>query len=109
MDKNTILEKSKKENKGYDERELQITAKAWQLGGAVGIIICGLAMLLLGFFSDSPMKYGADNMMIYFGMLAAVCIFKSVKLRKLPDIVQAVAFSGFFIFFAVTFVSNFVK
>ena len=109
MDKKTILENSKKENKGYDERELQIIAKAWQFGGAVGIIICGLAMLLLGFLSDSPMKDGADNLMIYFGMLAAVSIFKAIKLKKLSDIVLAVAFSGVFIFFAVTFVTNFVK
>ncbi len=109
MDKNTVLEKSKKENRGYDERELQITAKAWQFGGAVGIIICGLAMMLLGFFCDSPMKFGADNMMIYFGMLAAVSVFKAIKLKKLSDIFLAVAFSGFFIFFAVTFVTSFVK
>ena len=109
MDKKTVLEKSKKENKGYDERELQIIAKAWQFGGATGIIICGLAMLLLGFFSDSPIKYGADNLMIYFGMLAAVSVFKSIKLGKLSDIALAVAFTGFFIFFAVTFVTNFVN
>lgn len=109
MDKNEILEKSRKENKGYDERELWITAKAWQLGGAVGIIICGLASLFLAFFCDLPMKYAADNMAIYFGMLAAVCVFKAIKLRKPSDIALAAVFSGFFIFYAATFVAGFVN
>ena len=109
MDKNEILEKSKRENRGYDEREAQIIAKAWQIGGAIGIIICGFAMLLLVALSDTPMRYGADNLMIYFGMIAAVYTYKAIKLRHKHEIAFAVIFWAFFIFFTATFISSFIK
>lgn len=109
MDKDEILKRSKKENRGYDERELQITAKAWQIGGAVGIIICGAAMLLLGVLSDAPMKYGADNLAIYFGMIAAVYSYKAIKLKSKLEAALAAAFWAFFAFFAGTFVLAFIK
>lgn len=109
MDKNEILEKSRKENRGGDERESQITAKAWQLGAAVGILICGIVMTVFEIVFDEPMKYVADNMMIYFGMVATVFTVKAVKLRAKHEIVLAALLWAFFVFFTAVFVLSFIK
>lgn len=107
MDKHEIREKSRKENRGGDEREAQITAKAWQLGAAVGILICGIAMTVFGLVFDEPMKYMADNMMIYFGMIATVYTYKAVKLKTRLDIMFASLFWVFFGCFTAIFVVSF--
>ncbi len=108
MDRNEILEKSRKENRGGDEREAQITAKAWQLGAAVGIMICGVAMTVFGLVFDQPMKTMADNMMMYFCMIATVYTYKAVKLKTRLDMAFASVFWAFFIFFTVIAVMSFL-
>lgn len=108
MDKNEILEKSRQENRGGDEREAQVTAKAWQLGAAVGIMICGIAMTVFGLVFDAPLKTMADNMMIYFGMIATAYTYKAVKLKARLDMAFASVFWAFFIFFTVIAVMSFM-
>ncbi len=104
MDKEEILEKSRKENRGGDEREAQVTAKAWRLGAAVGILICGICMSVFEIVFNEPMKYTADNMMFYFGMIATVYTYKAVKLRARLDILFAAVFWAFFGCFTAIFV-----
>ncbi len=104
MEREEILKKSRKENRGGDEREAQITAKAWQFGAAVGIMICGACMMVYGLVLGEPMKYTADNMMFYMGMLAAVYTYKAVKLRARLDILFAAVFWAFFGCFTAIFI-----
>lgn len=109
MDREEILEKSREENRGGDEREAQITAKAWQIGATVGIIVCGLIMIVFGIASDGGMEYIADNLMIYFAMIATTYTVKAAKLKAKGDIVSAVLFWVCFAFWTALFAANMVK
>ena len=65
MTKEEILEKSRKENKGQDEREKQINTKARDTAGAICMLL-GCALGMLNVIADGP-KIVADVLSaIYF-------------------------------------------
>ncbi len=69
MNKEDILEKSRKENKVADERELHIRLKAGRIAKAFGIVIAFLLVLIEGVFFDMPV-IGWTALTIAFGMNA---------------------------------------
>ena len=55
MDKNEILERSRKENQGADLVELEVGRKSSGIAGAVTLMICAVLNLISTFFFDQPM------------------------------------------------------
>ena len=53
MTKDEILEKSRKENTGMDEREQEIHTKASNLGGTVGVMVAMILAIVDG-IADGP-------------------------------------------------------
>ena len=84
MNREEILEKSRRENKGTDEMELIVLNSALQVS-----------------FTDS-MSY--ESWMIYFSILGTLFTVKYIKLHKRHELLLAILFSGLFVFFTVLFV-----
>ena len=55
MDKNEILERSRKENQGADLVELEVGRKSRGIAGAVTLTICAVLNLISTFAFDQPM------------------------------------------------------
>ena len=45
MDKDEILKRSRNENRGQDEMEREVDAKAGRQAAAVGLLVCGFLFL----------------------------------------------------------------
>ena len=82
MDRNEILEKAQKA-KGNDEREQQIYKTASDYAMAIGIIVCGV-IVILKTLVDIP---AWDIMAVYEIMLGVRGLYYSIKLKKTARIV----------------------
>ena len=102
MNKEDILEKSRKENKGkHDERELAALARAGQIAAAVGGMLCAIIILLESIFSDSV---STAPWAIYLGMTGTTLLVKYVKLRKPHELLFALLELALAIIFIVMFI-----
>ncbi len=101
MNREEILEKSRRENKGTDEMELIVLNSAGKLAAQIGMLICCAVAVLQVSFTDS-MSY--ESWMIYFSILGTLFTVKYIKLHKRHELLLAILFSGLFVFFAVLFV-----
>ena len=81
MTREEILEKSRKGNKGMDERELQITQKAKALSQAVSLTVCMLLSLIC-MITDGPMLISNTAWTITAVMYASDNLFLAFKLKK---------------------------
>ncbi len=101
MNRDEILEKSRRENKGTDEMELIGLNSAGKLAAQIGMLICCAVAVLQVAFTDS-MSY--ESWMIYFSILGTLFTVKYIKLHKRHELLLAILFSGLFVFFTVLFV-----
>lgn len=105
MNREEILEKSRRENKGTDEMELIVLNLAGKLAAQIGMLICCVVAVLQVSFTDS-MSY--ESWMIYFSILGMLFTVKYVKLHKKHELLLAILFSALFVFFTVLFVHRLV-
>ena len=105
MNREEILEKSRRENKGTDEMELIVLNSAGKLAAQRGMLICCVVAVLQVSFTDS-MSY--ESWMIYFSILGTLFTVKYVKLHKKHELLLAILFSALFVFFTVLFVHRLV-
>jgi hypothetical protein len=101
MEKEEILEKSRNENKGSDERELSVLASSGKTAAQVGMLACCLAALLQVIFNH---HVSFESWMIYFSILGTIFTVKYLKLRRRHELLLAILYDGLFVFFAVLFV-----
>lgn len=101
MNREEILEKSRRENKGTDEMELIVLNSAGKLAAQIGMLICCAVAVLQVSFTDS-MSY--ESWMIYFSILGTLFTVKYSKLHKRHELLLAILFFGLFVFFTVLFV-----
>ena len=99
MNKDDILEKSRRENQGPDEMEQYVMA------AAVGMLVCCIAAILQVIFTDA---ISFESWMIYFSILATTFIVKYVKLHSKHELWVAVLYTVLFIMFAVLFLIRLV-
>lgn len=91
MDKNEILEKSRQENKKFDELEKDINIKAFRIAVLVAVILLGVFI-----FIEENNSY----LIILDSMCGALWCYKACKLKKKSDIICAVIW---IIVFALSF------
>ncbi len=103
MDKDEILARSRKENKGGDFVEAAVQARANTIALAVGIIVCGLLSVLHAIFADTP-DFGIWT--AYFSVLATTMIVKFVKLRRRHELVFGLLYLGFCVLFFVFYLRD---
>lgn len=87
MNKDEILEKSRKENKAQDERERLTLAQAGRIATAVGGCVCAVIILLDAVLSDAP-SFAAWA--VYLSMTGTTLLVKFIKLRKKHELIFGV-------------------
>ena len=105
MNREEILEKSRRENKGTDEMELIVLNSAGKLAAQIGMLICCAVAVLQATFTDST---SYESWMIYFSILGTLFTVKYSILRKKHELLLAILFSALFVFFTVLFVHRLV-
>ncbi len=82
MNKDEILESSRKENKSKDLAELDVVKHANSYAAAVGAIACCLVLVLASVIART-MLY--SPWFIYFSMIGTNWLIRSVRLKKKSD------------------------
>lgn len=98
MDKEEILEKSRRENKNKDLEEMQVLTWAVGIATRVGLLICCLLSVLEVLFRD---RVNMASYTIFFGILGTTMLLKYVKLRRKHELLIAIIYLALFVFFFV--------
>ena len=113
MDKEKILESSRKENKNRDLVELEVAARAGHIAGRVGHIagrvgaaVCVVLSLVVRLLTDS---YLLSPWIIYFSIIATHSLVKYAKLRRKTDLVLSLVYLAVCLSFLVFFVLRLVE
>lgn len=103
MTREEILEKSRKENNGFDEREQQTRIMAGNFSQSFGVFLCLLASMINNHF-DGPRVVTIAVMMIYVGLGASQYIVSAIRLKKLSDCLMALFLTTVFVLSVLKFV-----
>lgn len=106
MDKEKILESSRKENKNRDLVELEVAARAGHIAGRVGAAVCVLLSLVVRLMTDS---YLLSPWIIYFSIIATHSLVKYARLRRKTDLVLSLVYLAVCLSFLVFFVLRLVE
>ena len=98
MDKDEILERSRKEHKDRDFVEDEALAQASKLAIWVGTLVCGLLTILQAVFQSSVV-YGIWTLM--FSILATTSLVKFARLRQRHELIGGVTYLVSAIFFFI--------
>lgn len=100
MNKEEILEASRRENKNQDVVEAEVIKQGSQIAYLIGCLMCGVICLLQNIFTDT-INWGC--WVVNFSILGTVFLVKSIKLKKRHEILLTILYYGFTVFFAVGF------
>lgn len=106
MNKEKILESSRKENKNRDLVELEVAAQAGHIAGRVGAAVCVLLSLVFRLLMDS---YLLSPWVIYFSIISTHALVKYAKLRRKTDLILSLVYLAMFFLFLVFFVLRLVE
>lgn len=94
MTREEILEKSRKENSGQDERERQVSTEAGERSGLAALILC-ILVSSINFWHDGPRSVGAAATVVTLGTYAAREVHLAKTLGTRQHKVYAVLFCLF--------------
>ncbi len=83
MNKDEILETSRKENKNKDLVELDVISHAGNIAGRVGACVCCLISLIAHMITNTFLY---SPWVIYFSILGTHSLVKYIKLKKGSDL-----------------------
>lgn len=105
MNKEKILESSRKENKNRDLVELEVAAQAGHIAGhiagRVGAAVCVLLSLVFRLLTDS---YLLSPWVIYFSIISTHALVKYAKLRRKTDLIFSLVYLAMLFLFLAFFV-----
>ena len=96
MKKEDILEKSRQENRGVDERERKVRLDAYGMAHLFGMLICFAATIFEAIRYDISV-FKTPGMMFLWGTNMVIHLFCAVKLRKKYDWFMGIATALLFI------------
>ena len=88
MNKDEILAKSRKENNGGDEREIQILANSSKIGMAVGGILAAIIVLFSRIVNEPLL--GLSAWTVYFAMFGSRRLNHFIQTREKIRLLQAI-------------------
>lgn len=104
MSTEDILARAQKESEGkFDEREAQLMNKGAIFGLGIGMLLCGIIMLLQIFVTK---RIQADCFVVYLGMSSAVYLYSFAKLKNKKDLIAGIFCSILFLFFLAAFIAQ---
>ena len=87
VNKEQLLEMSRKENKNGDEREEKIKLRSYAISSCVGALICLTLVILEGTVFD---RSTTVIWMIYCGMMFSKPLLDAIRLKKKSDLLLAI-------------------
>ncbi len=90
MNKEEILEMSRKENKEQDLYELHVSEKSATIGALIGVLICAVLFVSEIFICGNP---NFSLWSIIAGINAGVGIYKGIKLRKTSTLATGIMYA----------------
>ena len=96
MDKDEILERSRKEHKDRDFVEDEALAQASKIAISVGAVVCGLLTIIQS-VSQNRVDFGLWTVM--FSILATTMLVKFVRLHKRHELIVGLSYLACAIFF----------
>ena len=106
MDKEKILESSRRENKNRDLAEMEVTAQAGNIAGRVGAAVCVVLTLVFRIFTKT---YFLSPWVVYFSILAAHALVKYARLKRKTDLILSILYSVMCFLFLTFFVLRLVE
>lgn len=88
MNRDEILEKSRKENRAGDEREIQLFANSSKIGMAVGGILSAIIVAFSRVINDPLL--GLSAWAVYFSMFGSRRLYQFVKTKEKTRLLQAI-------------------
>lgn len=105
MNREEILEKSRRENRGMDEREREAFVQAGQKATAVGGLLCAVIIVLEAIFSA---HVSFSTWAVYLSMTGTILLVKYIRLREKHELIfgvfQIILAAVFFIMYVVRLV-----
>ena len=106
MNKEEVLQASRKENKNLDVYELEVISGAQRIGGIIGVCVAFTLMVVEAVLFDNGANYGFA--LIIFSASAGLWICKAVKLKRKHEILLAVSHTLLCLFAAVKVVLGYI-
>jgi hypothetical protein len=107
MNREEILQASRRENQNKDIYELEIVNKGQRIGGLVALCVTLALMVIENVILDSGPNYGYFLIIISAG--AGLWIYKATKMKKKHEIFLAVLWTILSVYAAVMVVFMFMR
>ncbi len=101
MNKEKILESSRRENKNRDLAEMEVTAQAGNIAGRVGATVCVVLTLIFRIFTKT---YFLSPWVVYFSILTTHAFVKYARLKRKTDLFLAILYLTMCLMFLVFFI-----
>ena len=103
MNKEKILENSRRENKNRDFAEMEVTAQA---GNIVGAAVCVVLTLIFRIFTKT---YFLSPWVVYFSILTTHTLVKYARLKRKTDLILAILYLAMCLTFLAFFILRLVE
>ncbi len=107
MNKEEILQASRKENQNKDIYELEVISRAQRVGGLIGVGITFALMVIERVILERDTNYGYFLIILSAG--AGLWIYKAAKMKKKHELFLGILWIVFAIFAAVQVILNFIR
>ena len=106
MNKEKILESSRRENKNRDLAEMEVTAQAGNIAGRVGATVCVVLTLIFRIFTKT---YFLSPWVVYFSILTTHTLVKYASLKRKTDLILGILYLAMCLTFLAFFVLRLVE
>lgn len=106
MNKNEILERSRKENKNQDEMERDAFLKAGQRACAIGGLVCMTIIIFEAVFSD---HVNFSIWAVYLSMTGTMLMVKYIRLKKKHELIFGLLQLGLAVTFLIMYIVQLVR
>ena len=101
MNKENILESSRRENKNRDLVELEVTVQAGNIAGQVGVAVCVVLTIIFLIFTNT---YFISPWVVYYSILGTNTLVKYASLRRKSDLIRTIFYLALCLMFFVFFI-----
>ena len=106
MNKEKILESSRRENKNRDLIEMEVTVQAGNIAGQVGAAVCVVLTIIFLIFTNT---YFLSPWVVYFSILATNTLVKYASLKRKRDLIMTIFYLAMCLMFFVFFILQLVE
>ena len=106
MNKEKILESSRRENKNRDLAEMEVTAQAGNIAGRVGATVCVVLTFIFRIFTKT---YFLSPWVVYFSILTTHTLVKYASLKRKTDLILGILYLAMCLTFLAFFVLRLVE